>query len=234
MKKFLAILSLMFITIYSFSQNNVEVFFFPTPICSFQSSNPAPNNLSVNQDYTFSLYIPWTIPYQLESCGIQSGMYDSYLYVESASVTQGSGVITYVGTPYSVNGGVLGYKVLKYKPTVSGYHEITMHCKGLISSITVREFDYVRIYFYIGTTDVNTEVSLSDVIFPNPFIDNINIPVSNYLNKEIPIRIINSTGQIVYYENHFINNDNVNIPLNLSKGIYFVTLDNKETYTITK
>jgi len=73
----------------------------------------------------------------------------------------------------------------------------------------------------------------SHYVYPNPFIDNINIPVSNYIGEYVPITITNTLGQIVYEKSCFIEKEYLNLNVDLIKGLYFLTI-NKETYKVVK
>ncbi|TCI90173.1 fibronectin type III domain-containing protein [Tenacibaculum sp. M341] len=87
----------------------------------------------------------------------------------------------------------------------------------------------------------NSEVSLVNVppifsendleVYPNPFIDQINITVNNnYFNKPLTIELFNINGQQVYKEVFKVKEASGKIinPAILAKGMYFLTIKSDE------
>jgi hypothetical protein len=74
---------------------------------------------------------------------------------------------------------------------------------------------------------VNENSFSSDIIFPNPVKDLLNISLNNYHNKEINIKLYNSLGELVI--NKLIQNNTNEIKLDigtLPKGVYFIEINN--------
>lgn len=85
----------------------------------------------------------------------------------------------------------------------------------------------------IGITEIS---DLSDIkVFPNPFNNNINISFPSFVNDDVTVKIISTTGKEVYtdtWENvtSSINIDNLPLP----SGLYIISIIGKTSNHITK
>jgi hypothetical protein len=76
------------------------------------------------------------------------------------------------------------------------------------------------------TSNIEETIGNVNKIYPNPNNGSFNIEVNNIFSK-LDIKIYNFLGIIVYKNsNHFQNNDNLNLNLDLKPGIYFLEVNN--------
>jgi beta-glucanase (GH16 family) len=92
-------------------------------------------------------------------------------------------------------------------------------------SSSAMEIDYVRIY-QESNTSVNANKSVDALnVFPNPFLNNLNIVLSDYSDGKISAELYNIQGQIV---KSYVANNKVFVLYNLaelSKGIYLLRIN---------
>ncbi len=87
----------------------------------------------------------------------------------------------------------------------------------------------------------NEVVSVNDNIFTNkyilkgnPVVNNISIQLNNSYNyNNVSITVVNITGQKLLQTNYISVLNEINIPVNLNSGVYFLTINDSET-TINK
>ena len=75
------------------------------------------------------------------------------------------------------------------------------------------------------------EIENNILIFPNPFVDEINIRTTN-LKSECWMEIVNVNGKIIFKQK--ISNGNYKIPTKLKSGIYFAHLKFEDEIEIQK
>jgi hypothetical protein len=101
------------------------------------------------------------------------------------------------------------------------------------SNFFSRNNDFFPLSTVLNTTDYYSLQSTE--IFPNPTNQGITIQL-NKQHKQIFIHITNIIGQLVYHEN-FYTIEKVSIPLQLKKGVYFITIGHSKeakTFKIIK
>ena len=65
-------------------------------------------------------------------------------------------------------------------------------------------------------------------ISPNPFTELIQYSISDLKNEKIAIHIFDVNGKIVYFKEHFVENQSITLKLSkLSNGMYLVKLNKK-------
>ena len=65
-------------------------------------------------------------------------------------------------------------------------------------------------------------------ISPNPFTELIQYNISDLKNEKIAVHIFDVNGKIVYFKEHFVENQSITLKLSkLSNGIYLVKLNKK-------
>ena len=65
-------------------------------------------------------------------------------------------------------------------------------------------------------------------ISPNPFTELIQYSISDLKNEKIAVHIFDVNGKIVYFKEHFVENQSITLKLSkLSNGIYLVKLNKK-------
>ena len=82
-------------------------------------------------------------------------------------------------------------------------------------------------------TSINTNKNLFS-ISPNPSNGLIHIRFDNNLPENCVVRIYNLLGNVIYENHDCINNETIEVRLNVSEGIYFIQVGNKEPYYTTK
>ena len=75
------------------------------------------------------------------------------------------------------------------------------------------------------------EIENNILIFPNPFVDEINIRTTN-LKNECWMEIVNINGKVIFKQK--ISNSNYNIPTKLKSGVYFAHLKFEDKIEIQK
>jgi hypothetical protein len=110
----------------------------------------------------------------------------------------------------------------------------------------ISNINATTIYYRIRVEELNGKIRYSEVVkvnpgkeikmqvSPNPFTDNINIQVSSTKRTEAKIRLINSSGQVVYTMTRMMDKGINSIVLNnfnnLSKGMYIAEVSAGEQY----
>ncbi len=99
--------------------------------------------------------------------------------------------------------------------------------------------NYYETYFYYSSDTITlakltTLDNKSIIVYPNPFIDKVQIKSNFNLALDSKITLTNSLGELIQVEMEY-KNDEISIYLNtLVKGVYFLHLENKESSYLTK
>lgn len=104
----------------------------------------------------------------------------------------------------------------------------------------IKQFvDYNETYFYyekdsIKVANVTILNTYPITVYPNPFIDKVQIKSTYNLTQDSKITLVNSIGESIHVELEHIN-DEITIYTNtLAKGVYYLHLENKEDSYLTK
>jgi hypothetical protein len=188
-----------------------------------------------------------TTPYYVESPSTHSLTFkNSSSWVDPNSWTNyGNG--TYINktfhiTDYIIYGGSPGNMSISYSDTVitfivpynSSFTYMTIWINGYFIRLTDQAHVTAQIRFRVFKqtyTSINEINKIQTFIYPNPFTNNINIDLNNANQSNVKISIVNYLSQIIYYNE--TSDNKINIPLNCSKGIYFVLINNV-AYKIVK
>lgn len=64
-------------------------------------------------------------------------------------------------------------------------------------------------------------------VYPNPIDSEFNLEISQQIEKDSHLRIVNSANVLVYEQYHLSNKNTINLS-NLTSGVYFIILTNKD------
>ncbi|MBI1305327.1 MAG: T9SS type A sorting domain-containing protein [Bacteroidetes bacterium] len=94
---------------------------------------------------------------------------------------------------------------------------------GIVEKSANKQLEIVRIYAWDEHSSIRKTEPIKCSVFPNPASDAITI-VSNEFIKNPVVEIMNSTGQVIVFEN-LNSGTSFSLPLNLNPGLYYVRLN---------
>lgn len=142
------------------------------------------------------------------------------------TVADGTLVSNYVeGNQWYFNGEFIeGADSKEYVPTSTGVYTLQVSKDGCTAEVS-REFTVEAV------TDLSKSFENGIIIYPNPALDKVNISSeSEFLER---IDLINSKGQIIYSEEDKTLKFELNIN-QLSKGIYYIRIQNKQNVVLKR
>ncbi|MGK0388049.1 MAG: hypothetical protein ACI94Y_000777 [Maribacter sp.] len=81
-------------------------------------------------------------------------------------------------------------------------------------------------------SDINCGNSIIiNAVFPNPVRNNLNIVLNSLEDRPVVLQVVDVTGKIILEEKHVINEGNNDVVLRtekLSKGLYFININDEE------
>lgn len=128
----------------------------------------------------------------------------------------------------STLGNITMYQAYGVGP--EGVYEVvlTIYCSGRATKGFVKAYDKVQVNARL-TTVAQVAGKVKSEVYPNPFNSSLNINVANNSN----VTISDVTGKVVANFNN-LNGNNTLVTENLSKGVYFVTIQNNSSKEVVK
>lgn len=125
----------------------------------------------------------------------------------------------------------------------SGFQNYSVEIPGLSGTaafVRLKQIDYNGLVHICRTLYYdcdNEEINESLVIYPNPFLNDLNITFMNYPSGEVLISLYDRVGRMISNEKIFLNGDTYKHVIRtgyLPQGIYYLQIENAQKITTQK